>query len=475
MGRVSPGSSLGVTMVKKESQTLDSTEQAVLGAAILSEKAFREVFAGLRCSDFKPGWSRTMFLAIGDEHESAGRVERLSLATRLESTKIEGPLEVIDLISAQASSDDDLAGHMRLVLEAAVRRNISALSKQLEKDPDSASVITQQISNEEARLFKKKESCKIGDFAHLALERIQYLYDLGSDITGIATPWCDFNGMTGGLQAGDLIIVAGRPSMGKTMFAVNLAEHTALDVGLPALIVSCEMGRLQITNRVISSVSKVEIEKITRPTPAKLFDDDFSKLSYAVSKLSDAVLYIDDKITTVPEIEQRAEEIKRENGGKLGAVVVDYLQLLNATESKERKDLEVADISKALKQLAKKLGVPIVLLSQLSRKVEERTDKRPLMSDLRESGAIEQDADVIVMMYRDEYYKPDSPDRGIAEAIIVKHRNGPVGTVRLAYRPEVMRFDNLAFDSSKPAYTSQPLGKAKLAVVGYGGENEAFR
>lgn len=434
-------------------KALDATEQAVLGAAILSEKAFREISAGLRCSDFKPGWSRTMFLAIGDEYESAGRVERLSLATRLESTKIESPLSVIDLVSAQASSDDVLAGHMRLVLEAAVRRNITALSKQIQKDPASASAITQQINNEEARLFKKREGTKIGEIAILALERIMYLYDLESDITGVATPWSDFNEMTGGLQAGDLIVVAGRPSMGKTMFGVNLAEHAALELGLPTLIVSCEMGKVQITNRVMSSVSKVEIEKITRPTPEKLLDDDFSKLSNAVSKLSDAILYIDDKITTVPEIEQRAEEIKRENGGKLGAIMIDYLQLLNASESKERKDLEVAEISKSLKHLAKKLGVPIVLLSQLSRKVEERTDKRPLMSDLRESGAIEQDADVIVMMYRDEYYKPDSPDKGIAEAIIVKHRNGPVGTVRLAFRPEVMRFDNLAFDSRNESRT----------------------
>lgn len=456
-------------------KALDATEQAVLGAAILSEKAFREVSAGLRCSDFKPGWSRTMFLAIGDEYESAGRVERLSLATRLESTKIESPLSVIDLVSAQASSDDVLAGHLRLVLEAAVRRNITALSKQIQKDPASASAITQQINNEEARLFKKKEGTKIGEIAVLALERILYLYDLASDITGVATPWSDFNEMTGGLQAGDLIVVAGRPSMGKTMFGVNLAEHAALEVGLPTLIVSCEMGKVQITNRVMSSVSKVEIEKITRPTPEKLLDDDFSRLSNAVSKLSDAVLYIDDKITTVPEIEQRAEEIKRENGGKLGAIMIDYLQLLNASESKERKDLEVAEISKSLKHLAKKLGVPIVLLSQLSRKVEERTDKRPLMSDLRESGAIEQDADVIVMMYRDEYYKPDSPDKGIAEAIIVKHRNGPVGTVRLAFRPEVMRFDSLARDY-RPENTFQTTGsKAKLAVVGSGGENEVFR
>lgn len=464
-------------MDQQESQILDVTEQALLGAAILGEKAFREVSAGLRCSDFKPGWSRTMFLAIGDEYESSGRVERLSLATRLESTKIESPLDVIELISAKASSEDDLAGHIRLVLEAAVRRNITALSMQLKKDPDSASTITQQVNNEEARLFKKKESCKIGGIAFLALERIQYLYDLESDITGVATPWSDFNEMTGGLQAGDLIVVAGRPSMGKTMFGVNLAEHAALEVGLPTLIVSCEMGKVQITNRVISSLSKVDIEKINRPTPKKLLDEDFAKLSNTVSKLAEAVLYVDDKITTVPEIEQRAEEIKLENGGKLGAIVIDYLGLLNSSESKERKDLEVADISKSIKHLAKKLGVPIVLLSQLSRKVEERTDKRPLMSDLRESGAIEQDADVIVMMYRDEYYKAESPDKGIAEAIIVKHRNGPVGTVRLAYRPEVMRFENLARDY-RPDYGSseyQPKSKAKLAVVGNGGENEVFR
>lgn len=464
-------------------KALDATERAVLGASILSEKAFREVSAGLRCSDFKPGWSRTMFLAIGDEYESDGRIERLSLATRLESTQIKSPLDEIDMVASRASPDSDLAGHIWLVLKAAVRRNIMALSEQILEDPDSASAITQQINNEEARLFKKKEGTRIGEIAILALERIQYLYDLESDITGVATPWADFNEMTGGLQAGDLIIVAGRPSMGKTMFGVNLAEHAALEVGLPTLIVSCEMGKVQITNRVMSSVSKVEIEKITRPTPEKLLDDDFSKLSGTVVKLADAALYIDDKIITVPEIEQRAEEIKRENGGKLGAIMIDYLQLLNASESKERKDLEVADISKSLKHLAKKLGVPIVLLSQLSRKVEERTDKRPLMSDLRESGAIEQDADVIVMMYRDEYYKPDSPDKGIAEAIIVKHRNGPVGTVRLAFRPEVMRFDNLARDTYMPEYASQssgksgyqPNSKAKLAVVGNGGENEVFR
>jgi replicative DNA helicase len=276
------------------------------------------------------------------------------------------------------------------------------------------------------------------------VERIQELHDRDnpSDITGVPTGYIDLDQKTSGFQPGDLIIVAGRPSMGKTAFALNIAENVAVDSGLPVGIFSMEMGGAQLATRMLASIGRLNSQNLRT---GRMSDDEWSKLSFALGKLHEAPIYIDETGGLTPaNLRARARRLARQYGGKLGLIVIDYIQLMSGNRPGENRATEVSEISRSIKSLAKELQVPIVALSQLSRKVEERTDKRPMMSDLRESGAIEQDADVILMMYREDYYKPDTPDKGIAEVIIGKQRNGPTGTVRLAFLGEYTRFESLA-------------------------------
>jgi len=247
--------------------------------------------------------------------------------------------------------------------------------------------------------------------------------------------------MTSGLQPGDLIIIAGRPSMGKTAIALNMAEYVAVEYGAPVGVFSMEMGGAQLAMRMLASIGRLDSSRVRT---GKLNDDEWSRLSFALGKLHEAPIYIDESGGLTPgNLRARARRLHRQCG-KLGLIVIDYMQLMTTARQGENRATEISEISRSIKSLAKELQVPIIALSQLSRKVEERTDKRPMMSDLRESGAIEQDADVIMMMYREDYYKPDTQDKGVAEVIIGKQRNGPTGTVRLAFLGEYTRFENLA-------------------------------
>ena len=243
------------------------------------------------------------------------------------------------------------------------------------------------------------------------------------------------------MQAGDLIIVAGRPAMGKTTFALNLAEHIAIEQRLPVAIFSMEMPGTQLATRFISSVGRIDMQKIRS---GRLTDDDWQRLTMAMGKLYDAPLYIDETPGLNPiDLRARARRLARQCG-RLGLIVIDYLQLMSGTREGDNRASELSEISRSVKSLAKELNVPIMALSQLNRSLEQRPNKRPVMSDLRESGAIEQDADIIMFIYRDEVYNPDSPDKGTAELIIGKHRNGPTGTVRLTFIGENTRFENYA-------------------------------
>jgi replicative DNA helicase len=252
--------------------------------------------------------------------------------------------------------------------------------------------------------------------------------------------------MTSGLQPGDMIVVAGRPSMGKTAFALNIAEHVGVEQKLPVAIFSLEMSGPQLAMRFLSSVGRLDQQKMRT---GKLGDEEWDKMTVALGKLHDAPIHIDETGAISPsDLRARARRLHRQFG-KLGLIVIDYLQLMTGSVSaSENRATEISEISRSIKALAKELQVPVIALSQLSRKVEERNDKRPLMSDLRESGAIEQDADIILMMYREEYYKPDTPDKGIAEVIIGKHRNGPTGTVKLTFMGEYTKFLNAAAPGS---------------------------
>jgi replicative DNA helicase len=277
------------------------------------------------------------------------------------------------------------------------------------------------------------------------VERIETLYsrDNPGDVTGIATGFSDLDRMTSGLQPGDLVIVAGRPSMGKTAFSINIAEHVALSGNQPVAIYSMEMGAAQLAMRMLGSVGRLNQHDLRT---GRLQDDDWGRLTHALGKLNDAPIFIDETAAlSALDLRARSRRLHRQHGG-LGLIVVDYLQLMSAPGGKasENRATEISEISRSLKALAKELHVPVIALSQLNRSLEQRPNKRPVMSDLRESGAIEQDADLILFIYRDEVYNSDSPDKGKAEIIIGKQRNGPIGMVPVAFRGEYTRFENLA-------------------------------
>jgi replicative DNA helicase len=280
------------------------------------------------------------------------------------------------------------------------------------------------------------------------IDRVQELEANGSeDVTGIRTGFYDLDRMTAGLQKGDLIVLAARPSMGKTAFALNIAEHVAVQEGLPVAVFSMEMGASQLALRVVGSLGRIDQQHLRT---GRLRDDEWERLPEAASKLSEAPMFIDESPGLNPaELRARARRLARQYGGTLGLIVIDYLQLMSGSSnsSEENRATVLGEISRGMKGLAKELQCPVIALSQLNRSVETRPDKRPMMSDLRESGAIEQDADVIMFIYRDDYYNKDSKEPGVAEIVLAKQRNGPVGTVKLTFLKPLTRFDNLALDA----------------------------
>jgi replicative DNA helicase len=293
----------------------------------------------------------------------------------------------------------------------------------------------------------QKNFAQIRDLLVGVVERIEELYnrDNPSDVTGIATGFADLDRMTSGLQPGDLVVVAGRPSMGKTALALNIAEHVALALTKPVVVFSMEMGSTQLAQRLIGSVGRLPSQHLRT---GRLQPDDWERLSAALGRLNEAPILIDETpALTAIEIRSRTRRMMKQYG-QLGLVVVDYLQLMSATSQGENRATEISEISRSMKALAKELRVPVMALSQLNRSLEQRPNKRPVMSDLRESGAIEQDADVIIFIYRDEVYNPDTQDKGVAEIIVGKQRNGPIGTVRLTFLGEYTRFENFASPGS---------------------------
>ena len=278
------------------------------------------------------------------------------------------------------------------------------------------------------------------------MDRIEEMSQNPNDITGVPTGFYDFDRMTSGLQAGDLIVLAARPSMGKTALAINIAEHVALNEGLPVAVFSMEMGASQLAIRIVGSIGRIDQGHLRT---GKLNQDEWPKLTEAIERLRNISLHIDETPGLTPsELRANARRLSRKCG-KLGLIVVDYLQLMSGTSGDgDNRATELGEISRGLKMLAKELQCPVIALSQLNRGVEQRTDKRPMMSDLRESGAIEQDADVIMFIYRDDYYNKDSKEPGVAEIIIGKQRNGPTGTVKLTFLKTITKFESLASGGS---------------------------
>jgi replicative DNA helicase len=360
-----------------------------------------------------------------------------------------------------------------VVRSRAVRRQLYTVAMEIageaiDKTPRD---VEQLLDSAESRIFQLSESTeRIGQgpqtlqpLLSKVFERLDHLYhraDL-SKVNGVPTGFVDLDQKTDGLQPGDLIIVAGRPSMGKTALALNIAEHAAVDNGLPVAIFSMEMSATQLTNRLLGSIAKVDQHKMRT---GRISDNEWAALSEAMAKLHEVPIQIDEGgALTALEVRSRARRVKRQYG-KLGLVLVDYLQLMESPSKGEQRAQEISEITRSLKALAKELDCPVVALSQLSRKVDERHDRRPIMSDLRESGAIEQDADLILFLYREVVYKPDLPEeeRALAEVIIGKQRNGPIGTVPLTFLGQYTRFENYA-DTSGATWAPRKQKKGRLS------------
>jgi replicative DNA helicase len=380
----------------------------------------------------------------------------VTVAESLEATKELASVGGIPYLSALASNTPSAANIRRyaeIVRDRAILRRLAEVGTQIaDSSYNTMGREASQILDEaESRVFEIAEQGARGrqGFQEMpplltkVVERIDLLYNRqgDSDVTGVATGFIDLDRMTSGLQPGELVIVAGRPSMGKTSFALNIAEHAALSSGLPVGVFSMEMAATQLVMRMIGSVGKLDQHKLRT---GRLHDDDWQRLTHTVGKLNEAPIHIDETAALNPlELRARARRLHRQYK-KLGLIVIDYIQLMSASGTGENRATEISEISRSLKALAKELDAPVIALSQLNRSLEQRPNRRPVMSDLRESGAIEQDADVILFIYRDEVYNPDTADKGVAEIIIGKQRNGPIGTVRLAFLGEYTRFDNLA-------------------------------
>ncbi|MES2770413.1 MAG: replicative DNA helicase [Pseudomonadota bacterium] len=431
-------------------------EQSVLGGLLLDNAAFDKIADLISEGDFYRDEHKRIFRQVRSLLERGKPVDVITVAERLDATgesEDTGGLAYLGELAANTPSAANIRRYAEIVRERAILRQLVTAGDEIAGsalNPLGREAKT-LLDEAEARVFAIAEGgfrTQTG-FQHInplltqVVERIQELHDRDnpSDITGIPTGYHDLDSKTSGLQNGDLLIVAGRPSMGKTSFALNIAEHVAIDVGLPVAVFSMEMGGTQLAMRMLSSVGRLDSNRVRT---GRLDDDEWSRLSFALGKMHEAPIYIDETAALNPiDLRARARRLHRQCG-QLGLIIIDYLQLMSSSSHGENRATEISEISRSLKSLAKELSVPVIALSQLNRSLEQRPNKRPVMSDLRESGAIEQDADVIMFIYRDEVYNPDTPDKGVAEIIISKQRNGPIGSVRLTFLGEYTRFENFA-------------------------------
>lgn len=437
-------------------------EQSVIGALLIDNSSWEAVADVVRASDFYRDDHRRVFGHIArliDSGIEADIVTVFEAVKRANEVDQVGGLAYLGEIASNTPSSANARRYAEIVADRAQRRALLAVSCQIANLADGAGPegAQQRIDEALGRVMALAEARPSSSEPELVSEvlpgvvdQLNQLYEQGGATSGLSTGFGDLDRMTTGLHPGDMVIVAGRPAMGKTAFAMNLAENCALGADGVALVFSMEMTKAEMTKRLMASIGRIELSRLRN---GRLLDDDWDKFSVALSKLNDAKIVIDETGgLTLAQIRSRARRTKRQQG-RLDLVVIDYIQMMEAGgHGGENRNAELTQISRGIKAMAKELRVPVVALSQLSRKVEERTNKRPVLSDLRESGALEQDADLILMLYRDEYYKPDTDNRGIAEVLIAKQRSGPTGDVHLAFRGEISRFSNLAYgDRPVPA------------------------
>ena len=433
-------------------------ESSVLGGLLLDNTAWDRVGDLLKEADFYRYEHKLIYGAINALVNASKPADVITVFEQLQSLgKADevGGLVYLNQLAQYVPGAGNIRRYAEIVRERGILRKLVSASDEIATNAfnpqgkpvarilDEAEQKIFNIGEEGSRMkqgFQGMDSLVVD-----LLDRVQEMADNPNDITGVPTGFIDLDRMTSGLQAGDMVVLAARPSMGKTAFAVNIAEHVALNEGLPVAVFSMEMGASQLAVRIVGSIGRIDQGHLRT---GKLTDDEWPRLTEAIERLRNISLHIDETPgLTTSELRANARRLARQCG-KLGLIVVDYLQLMSGSSADgENRATELGEISRGLKMLAKELQCPVIALSQLNRSVETRTDKRPLMSDLRESGAIEQDADIIMFIYRDDYYNKDSKEPGVAEIIIGKQRNGPTGTVKLAFLKPLTRFESLALGS----------------------------
>ena len=433
-------------------------EIAVLGGLILDNEAWEKIADILQVNDFYNEQHRKIFSCILGLIEDNIPFDILTINEKVNTSDDKSFSTYLSGIINQTPSAANIKAYANIVREQSILRQLINVSNNLiEKSRDGGIDSKSLLDEAERTIFNISEESQkansgfqpINKLVANSLKEIEKRAENGEAITGVATGFTDFDSKTTGLQGGDLIIIAGRPSMGKTAFAINIAEYAAIKNDTVTAIFSMEMSGEQLSTRLISSMGRINSTKIKT---GKLTDDDWPRLTNAIALLSKTNIFIDDTPALTPtDIRARARRLKREKG--LDLIVIDYMQLMQLSNNSENRATELSEISRSLKALARELDVPVVALSQLNRSLENRTDKRPIMSDLRESGAIEQDADIISFIYRDEVYNEDSPDKGTAEIIVAKQRNGPIFRTKLTFLGECTRFENFT-----PEIYSQPEG-----------------
>ncbi len=431
-------------------------ESSVLGGLLLDNGAWDRMGDLLTESDFYRYEHRLIFGVAGALINASKPADVITVYEQLQSQgKADeiGGLGYLNSLAQYVPSASNIRRYAEIVRERSILRKLVSASDEIATNAfnpqgrpvdrilDDAEQKIFNIGEEGSRMkqgFQSMDSLVVS-----LLDRVQEMADNPNDVTGVPTGFYDLDRMTSGLQAGDLVVLAARPSMGKTAFAINIAEHVALNEGLPVAVFSMEMGASQLAVRIVGSIGRIDQ---THLRTGKLKDDEWPRLTEAIERLRTVSLHIDETPgLTASELRANARRLARQCG-KLGLIVVDYLQLMSGSGNSdgENRATELGEISRGLKMLAKELKCPVIALSQLNRSVETRTDKRPMMSDLRESGAIEQDADIIMFIYRDDYYNKESREPGVAEIIIGKQRNGPTGTVRLTFLKPLTRFESMA-------------------------------
>ena len=464
--RQSAGQDSQVEALKIPPHSIEA-EQSTLGGLLLDNHAWDKIGDLLREEDFYRTDHRLIWKHISRLVEKGKPADVITVYESLDSEKKAedaGGLSYLNALAQNTPSAANIRGYAQIVRDRSILRKLliaideigglvyNRQGREVRQILDEAESQVFQIAEDGAR--GRQGFVELGPLLTQVRDRVQELHDLNSpDVTGVPSGFLDLDRKTSGFQKGDLIIVAGRPSMGKTAFSLNIAEHVALEGGIVGVF-SMEMGGTQLAMRMLGSIGRLDLHRLRT---GRLDDAEFGKFATALERLQDVKLHIDETpALTALELRARARRLHRVYG-KLDLIVIDYLQLMSASGgSSENRATEISEISRSLKALAKELSCPVVALSQLNRSLEQRTDKRPMMSDLRESGAIEQDADVILFIYRDEVYNPDNENaKGIAEVIIGKQRNGPIGKVELAFLGQYTKFENLARPSGYSSYSNE--------------------